>query len=102
MVLVVRDVRGPWPDHVQRDTTSDGTLARGHSRSEFTFTKLLSRSSSWPRTPGFQPGDAGSTPARDTSKQKPSWSSRFGGGKRPQRLGGAGTRHRMAFLCLLR
>ena len=23
----------PWPGHVQRDTTSDGTLARGHSRS---------------------------------------------------------------------
>jgi len=33
MVLVVRDVRGPWPDHVQRDTTSDGMLAFGHSRS---------------------------------------------------------------------
>ena len=25
-----------WPGHVQRDTTSDGTLARGHSRSGFT------------------------------------------------------------------
>jgi hypothetical protein len=33
MVLAVRDVRGPWPDHVQRDTTSDGMLALGHSRS---------------------------------------------------------------------
>jgi len=33
MVLVVRDVRGPWPGHVQRDTTSDGMLAPGHSRS---------------------------------------------------------------------
>ena len=33
MVLVARDVRGPWPDHVQRDTTSDGMLAFGHSRS---------------------------------------------------------------------
>jgi hypothetical protein len=33
MVLVARDVRGPWPDHVQRDTTSDGMLALGHSRS---------------------------------------------------------------------
>jgi hypothetical protein len=36
MVLVARDVRGPWPDHVQRDTTSDGMLAFGHSRSGFT------------------------------------------------------------------
>ena len=36
MVLAVRDVRGPWPDHVQRDTTSDGMLAFGHSRSGFT------------------------------------------------------------------
>ena len=35
MVLVARDVRGPWPGHVQRDTTSDGMLARGHSRSGF-------------------------------------------------------------------
>ena len=33
MVLVVRDVRGPWPGPVQRDTTSDGMLAFGHSRS---------------------------------------------------------------------
>lgn len=33
MVLVARDVRGPWPGHVQRDTTSDGMLAFGHSRS---------------------------------------------------------------------
>ena len=33
MVLAARDVRGPWPDHVQRDTTSDGMLAFGHSRS---------------------------------------------------------------------
>lgn len=32
-VLVVRDVRGPWPGPVQRDTTSDGMLAFGHSRS---------------------------------------------------------------------
>ena len=35
MVLVARDVRGHWPGHVQRDTTSDGTLALGHSRSGF-------------------------------------------------------------------
>ena len=33
MVLAVRDVRDPWPGHVQRDTTSDGMLAFGHSRS---------------------------------------------------------------------
>ena len=44
-VLVVRDVRGPWPDHVQRDTTSDGTLALGHSRSG-TFSPWLSRQGS--------------------------------------------------------
>jgi hypothetical protein len=37
MVLVARDVRGTWPGHVQRDTTSDGMLALGHSRSGFTF-----------------------------------------------------------------
>jgi hypothetical protein len=35
MVLTARDVRDPWPGHVQRDTTSDGTLAFGHSRSGF-------------------------------------------------------------------
>lgn len=33
MVLAARDVRGPDPDPVQRDTTSDGMLALGHSRS---------------------------------------------------------------------
>ena len=33
MVLAERDVRDPWPGHVQRDTTSDGMLAFGHSRS---------------------------------------------------------------------
>ena len=80
----------PWPGHVQRDTASDGTLARGHSRSGFTTASVAqlaeqppckwqvarsirrrrhqidrSRSSSWPRTPGFQSGYAGSTPARD-------------------------------------
>ena len=89
MVLVVRDVRDPWPDHVQRDTTSDGTLALGHSRSG-TFSPWLSRqgshlasgrprvlsgaggaptamsrSSRRPRTPPFQGGYAGSNPARD-------------------------------------
>lgn len=61
MVLVARDVRDPWPGHVQRDTTSDGTLAFGHSRSG------MSCSSRWLRTPPFQGGDAGSNPARDTS-----------------------------------
>ena len=45
MVLVARDVRGPWPDHVQRDTTSDGMLAFGHSRSGF-MPSWLSRQSS--------------------------------------------------------
>lgn len=34
-VSAVRDVRGQGLDHVQRDTTSDGTLACGHSRSEY-------------------------------------------------------------------
>jgi hypothetical protein len=33
MVLAARDVRDPWPGHVQRDTTFDGMLALGHSRS---------------------------------------------------------------------
>ena len=37
--------------HVQRDTTSDGMLAFGHSRSGFS----LSCSSGWLRTPGFSP-----------------------------------------------
>src|SRR5689334_17463327 len=36
MVLAVRDVRDLWPGHVQRDTTSDGMLAFGHSRSGIT------------------------------------------------------------------
>jgi hypothetical protein len=49
--------------HVQRDTTSDGMLAFGHSRSG------VSCSSSWPRTPLFQGGHAGSNPARDTSSR---------------------------------
>lgn len=65
MVLMARDVRGPWPDHVQRDTTSDGMLAFGHSRS---------------------------------GNKEPLSSSCFEGGNRPQGLGGAGTRDRMAFL----
>lgn len=68
MVLVVRDVRGPWPDHVQRDTTSDGMLAFGHSRSGLPDSSC---SSSWLRTPGFQSGYAGSNPARDTSARSP-------------------------------
>jgi hypothetical protein len=33
MVLAARDVRDPWPGHVQRNTASAGMLARGHSRS---------------------------------------------------------------------
>ena len=32
-----RDVRGLSSGHVQRDTSSDGMLALGHSRSEFQF-----------------------------------------------------------------
>lgn len=48
MVLVARDVRGPWPGHVQRDTTSDGMLAFGHSRSGITRPSQLSRQSSRP------------------------------------------------------
>jgi hypothetical protein len=55
----------------------------------------MSCSSSWPRTPGFHSGYAGSNPARDTRSEKPSSSSRFEGGNRPQRLGDAGTRDRM-------
>lgn len=68
MVLVVRDVRGPWPGSVQRDTTSDGMLALGHSRSGLSVSSCSSRR---PRTPGFQSGNAGSNPARDTSSRSP-------------------------------
>lgn len=90
MVLVARDVRGPWPDTVQRDTTSDGTprawaqpkwipqalaarqaeqppcerqAARGEQPSP--WAPDMSCSSRRPRTPPFQGGDAGSSPARD-------------------------------------
>lgn len=58
--------------HVQRDTTSDGMLAFGHSRSGRVWTRR--------------------------QHKEPSSSSRFGGGNRPQRLGGAGTRDRMDLL----
>jgi hypothetical protein len=34
MVLAMRDVRGLDQGFVQRDTTSDGMLALGHSQSE--------------------------------------------------------------------
>ncbi len=68
MVLVARDVRGSWPDHVQRDTTSDGMLALGHSRSGISVSSCSSRR---PRTPGFHSGNAGSNPARDTSSRSP-------------------------------
>ena len=85
MVLVARDVRGHWPGHVQRDTTSDGTLALGHSRSGFTKARV----SRWGR--GFE------SRTRCQNKE-PSSSSRFEGGNRPQRLGGAGTRDRMDFI----
>jgi len=33
MVLAARDVRGPAPGPVQRDTASFGMFARGHTRS---------------------------------------------------------------------
>ena len=36
-------------------------------------------------------------PLNQSQSQEPSWSSRFEGGNRPQRLGGAGTRDRMEF-----
>ena len=68
MVLVVRDVRGPWPGPVQRDTTSDGMLAFGHSRSGLLVSSCSSRR---PRTPGFHSGNAGSNPARDTNSRSP-------------------------------
>jgi hypothetical protein len=54
--------------HVQRDTTSDGMLAFGHSRSGLSVWSCSSRR---PRTPGFQSGNAGSKPARDTSSRSP-------------------------------
>jgi hypothetical protein len=76
--------------------TSDGALAFGHSRSGL---QTLSCSSRWPRTPGFQSGDAGfESRTRRQDNRKPSSSSRFEGGNRPQRLGGAGTRDRMDFV----
>ena len=45
---------------------------------------IESRSSRRLRTLDFQSGDAGSNPARDASTQKPSSSSRSGGGNRPR------------------
>jgi hypothetical protein len=48
MVLVARDVRGTWPGHVQRDTTFDGMLALGHSRSGFTFIALVAQQAEQP------------------------------------------------------
>jgi hypothetical protein len=77
----------------------------------------MSCSSRRPRTPGFQSGNAGSLNARSAldvpqaraegrgrmpeqsrtrrQSKEPSSSSRFEGGNRPRRLGGAGTRDRM-------
>ena len=40
MVLLVRDVRGPWPDHVQRDTHPTGCSRLGTAEVE-------SRKPSW-------------------------------------------------------
>ena len=77
----------PWPGHVQRDTTSDGTLAFGHSRSGNTHALVAQQAEQPP---------CKRQAARHQNKE-PSSSSRFEGGNRPQRLGGAGTRDRMAF-----
>ena len=92
MVLAVRDVHHPWPGHVQRDTTSDGMLASGHSRSGITYTcrvRLVGRGHH-----SFKVGTRVRLP-HATPEQELSSSQRFGSGNRPQRLGGAGTRDRM-------
>jgi hypothetical protein len=122
MVLVVRDVRDPWPGHVQRDTTSDGMLAFGHSRSGLTFIAPVAQQAEQPpckrqaarsiRRRGHQTcrvrlDGRGHHPFKVDTRvriphaipvQEPSSSSRFEGGNRPQRLGGAGTRDRMDFI----
>lgn len=53
----------------------------------------MSRSSSGPGHRAFNSEITGSTPVRD-ARQEPSALARLEGGNRPQRLGGAGTRHR--------
>ena len=89
-----RDVRGLSSGHVQRDTSSDGMLALGHSRSEF---RSMSRSSRGPGLRVFSPATRVRLPHAMPVQQKPSSSSRFDGGNRPQRLGGSGTRDRKPF-----
>jgi hypothetical protein len=65
MVLAVRDVRDPRPEP---------RAARHHIRRD---------------------ARVGAQPKWNYKNKEPSWSSRFEGGNRPQRLGGAGTRDRM-------
>ena len=54
-------------------------------------------SSSWPRTPGFHFGNAGSNPAHDATNKVLALTIRESR-NRPQRLGGTGTRHRNLFI----
>jgi hypothetical protein len=111
----------PWPSHVQRDTHVRRD-ARVWAQPKWTQPPDTSCSSRRPRTPGFQSGDAGfaqraqrvgraagagrrPSAKREQSRtrrqnMKPSSSSRFGGGNRPRRLGGAGTRDRLDFASL--
>ena len=124
MVLVVRDVRGlsiEAPGHVQRDTTSDGTLALGHSRSGFTQAPVAQQAEQPPCKrqaarsnrrrghhqtsrvrldgPGhhsFKVGTRVRIPHAMPVNRNPVELT-LRGGNRPQRLGGAGTRDRMDF-----
>lgn len=87
MVLAVRDVRDPRPEpraarhHIRRD-------ARVWAQPKWISIAFVAQQafSRWIR--GFE------SHTRRQHKE-PSSSSRFGGGNRPQRLGGAGTRDRM-------
>lgn len=85
----------PQPGHVQRDTTSDGTLACGHSRSEFFVAFVQSAEDT-----GLSFRERGFESRTRYQTQEPSSSLRFEGGNRPRRLGGAGTRARMEFASL--
>jgi len=88
-----RNVRCRDAGGVQRERFKRGTaLALEHNRNEI-HARVAQRKSSRlvsgrSRVRGVAVG---------TSNQKPSSSSRFEGGNRPHRLGGAGTRHRMEF-----
>ena len=121
MVLVARDVRDPRPEsraarhHIRRDArvwaqpkwihafvaqqAEQPPCKRQAARSNRRrgAPPAMSRSSSWPRTPGFQSGYAGSNPARDARTTRSPVELTLRGGNRPQRLGGAGTRDRMDF-----